>query len=99
MLRGQDEAAMLRRALAESGRQLRLAHSDAGAMVDRRIVTKLLVTYFERGRRDADVLGLMARMLGFTGARAGVAYLRLAAPLLTGHCHMRVSPSHPCGDG
>ena len=61
---------MLRRALAEASRQLRLAHSDAGAMVDRRIVTKLLVTYFERGRGDQDVLGLMARMLGFTGVGA-----------------------------
>ena len=57
---------MLRRALAEASRQLRLAHSDAGSMVDRRIVTKLLVTYIERGRADRDVLGLMARMLGFT---------------------------------
>ena len=64
----QEEAAMLRRALAESGRQLRAATSDAGAMVDRRVVTKLLLTYFERGR-DQDMLNLMARMLGFSGAR------------------------------
>ena len=65
----QEEGAMLRRALAESMKQLRLATSDVGAMVDRRIVTQLLITYFERGRSDRDVLNLMARMLGFSGAR------------------------------
>lgn len=59
---------MLRRALAQSMKQLKMAHSDAGAMVDRRIVTKLLITYFERGRSDHSVLNLMASMLGFTGA-------------------------------
>lgn len=58
---------MLRRALAESMKRLKLAHSDADAMVDRRIVTKLLLTYFERGRGDQSVLNLMASMLGFTG--------------------------------
>jgi hypothetical protein len=58
---------MLRRALAESMKQLKMANSDAGAMVDRRIVTKLLITYFERGRSDQSVLNLMASMLGFTG--------------------------------
>ncbi|BDA50973.1 probable Golgin candidate 4 at C-terminar half [Coccomyxa sp. Obi] len=61
-----EETLMLRRALAESMKRLKLAHSDADAMVDRRIVTKLLLTYFERGRGDQSVLNLMASMLGFT---------------------------------
>lgn len=59
---------MLRRALSQSMHQLKLATSDAGAMVDRRIVTKLLLTWMERGRNDQSVLNLMASMLGFTGA-------------------------------
>ncbi len=59
---------MLRRALSQSMHQLKLATSDAGAMVDRRIVTKLLLTWVERGRNDQSVLNLMASMLGFTGA-------------------------------
>jgi hypothetical protein len=68
----QEETVMLRRALAESMKRLKLAHSDADAMVDRRIVTKLLLTYFERGRSDQSVLNLMASMLGFTGALASL---------------------------
>ena len=52
---------MLRRALSQSMHQLKLATSDAGAMVDRRIVTKLLLTWVERGRNDQSVLNLMAR--------------------------------------
>ena len=76
---------MLRRALAESGRQLRAATSDAGAMVDRRIVTKLLLTHFERGRADQDVLNLMARMLGFSGVRAGLATCGVQVPKLVHH--------------
>jgi hypothetical protein len=63
----QDEAAMLRRALGEAMRRLTAASSDAGALVDRRIVVKLLVTFFERGR-SPEVLALMARMLGMSGA-------------------------------
>ena len=59
---------MLRRALSQSMHQLKLANSDAGAMVDRRIVTKLLLTWMERGRNDQSILNLMASMLGFTGA-------------------------------
>ncbi len=63
---------MLRRALGEAMRRLTAASSDAGALVDRRIVVKLLVTFFERGR-SPEVLALMARMLGMSGAarRAG----------------------------
>lgn len=69
----QDEAAMLRRALSQSMHQLKLANSDAGAMVDRRIVTKLLLTWMERGRSDQSVLNLMASMLGFTGLSLKIA--------------------------
>ncbi len=58
---------MLRRALGEAMRRLTAASSDAGALVDRRIVVKLLVTFFERGR-SPEVLALMARMLGMSGA-------------------------------
>ena len=55
---------MLRRPLSQSMHQLKLANSDAGAMVDRRIVTKLLLTWVERGRSDQSVLNLMARHAG-----------------------------------
>ena len=68
MSAAKDETVMLRRALTQSMKQLKMANSDAGAMVDRRIVTKLLITYFERGRSDHSVFNLMASMLGFTGA-------------------------------
>ncbi len=59
---------MLRRALAESMKRINLLNSDTNAMVDRRIVVKLLVTFFERGHSQ-EVLALMSRMLGFSGDR------------------------------
>ena len=59
---------MLRRALSQSMQQLKLANSDAGAMVDRRVLKKLLLTWVERGRSDHSILNLMSSMLGFTGA-------------------------------
>jgi len=41
--------------------------SDEGLVqVDRRIVVKLLVTFFEKGQSQ-EVLSLMARILAFTG--------------------------------
>ena len=55
---------MLRRALAESMRRVKLMATED--TVDRRIVVKLLTTYFERDR-SPEVLQLMSRMLGFTG--------------------------------
>ena len=58
---------MLRRALSQSMQQLKLANSDAGAMVDRRVLKKLLLTWVERGRSDHSILNLMSSMLGFTG--------------------------------
>lgn len=55
---------------------MRLLNSDTDTMVDRRIVVKLLTTYFERGQ-SPDVLQLMTRMLGFSGEF--VAYTRVYA--------------------
>ncbi|KAK9806416.1 hypothetical protein WJX73_004216 [Symbiochloris irregularis] len=60
-----EEAAMLRRAVGESMRKMSALTSDSNALVDRRILGKLVVTYFERGQ-SADVLALMARMLALT---------------------------------
>lgn len=57
---------MLRRALGEAMKRVNMLSSDSSAMVDRRIAVKLLVTYFERGQ-SAEVMALMARMLGFSG--------------------------------
>ena len=59
---------MLRRAVGESMRKVSDMASDSTAMVDRRIVAKLLVTYHERGR-SLDILALMARMLGLSGLK------------------------------
>lgn len=64
---------MLRRALAESMKRVKLMAGEE--TVDRRIVVKLLSTYFERGR-SPEVLTLMSRMLGFTGEAERV-YLNL----------------------
>ena len=55
---------MLRRALAESMKRVKVMATEE--TVDRRIVVKLLTTYFERGH-SPEVLQLMARMLGFSG--------------------------------
>ncbi len=56
---------MLRRALAESMKRVKVMATEE--TVDRRIVVKLLTTYFERGH-SPEVLQLMSRMLGFSGA-------------------------------
>ena len=63
---------MLRRACAEGAKRLSLLSSDSGSQVDRRIVVKLLTTFFERGQ-SPDILNLMTRMLGFTGTLHGLA--------------------------
>lgn len=44
----QAEALSLRRALAEAQRKLQALASDSGSSIDRRIVTKMLITYFEK---------------------------------------------------
>ena len=62
----QEEAAMLRRALNESMRRVASLSDEGNAQVDRRIVVKLLVTFFERGQSQ-EVLSLMARILAFSG--------------------------------
>lgn len=56
---------MLRRALEQSLTRLNRMSSDSDYYVDRRIVIKLLVTYFQR-HQSKEVLDLMARMLGFS---------------------------------
>ncbi len=57
---------MLRRALNESMRRVESLSDEGLVQVDRRIVVKLLVTFFEKGQSQ-EVLSLMARMLAFTG--------------------------------
>uniref|UniRef100_A0A061SNL4 Golgin candidate 3-like n=2 Tax=Tetraselmis sp. GSL018 TaxID=582737 RepID=A0A061SNL4_9CHLO len=39
--------------------------NDNSALIDRRVVVQLMVSYFERGHAT-EVLGVMERMLGFT---------------------------------
>ncbi|KAI5061017.1 hypothetical protein GOP47_0023522 [Adiantum capillus-veneris] len=56
---------MLRRALEQSLTRLNRMSSDSDYYVDRRIVIKLLVTYFQR-QQSREVLDLMSRMLGFS---------------------------------
>lgn len=57
---------MLRRALNESMRRVASLSGEGSVQVDRRIVVKLLVTFFEKGQSQ-EVLQLMGRILGFTG--------------------------------
>ncbi|GER57411.1 Golgin candidate [Striga asiatica] len=54
----------LRRALEQSMTRLNRMSVDSDFLVDRRIVIKLLVTYFQRNH-SKEVLDLMVRMLGF----------------------------------
>ncbi|CAI9102046.1 OLC1v1000236C4 [Oldenlandia corymbosa var. corymbosa] len=72
-LEGDNEK--LRRALEQSMTRLNRMSVDSDFLVDRRIVIKLLVTYFQRNH-SKEVLDLMVRMLGFTDEdkqRIGVA--------------------------
>ncbi|XP_073288716.1 golgin candidate 4-like isoform X2 [Primulina huaijiensis] len=55
----------LRRALEQSMTRLNRMSVDSDFLVDRRIVIKLLVTYFQRNH-SKEVLDLMVRMLGFS---------------------------------
>ncbi|KAL2621254.1 hypothetical protein R1flu_001459 [Riccia fluitans] len=61
----EDEIMRLRKALEQSMTRLNTLSSDSDYHVDRRIVIKLLVTYFQRNH-SREVLDLMVRMLGFT---------------------------------
>ncbi|GMH32187.1 hypothetical protein BSKO_00021 [Bryopsis sp. KO-2023] len=70
----ETEAVNLKRALLETSNRVTSLNEDAGSMVDRRLVVKLLVTYLER-RNNREVLALMAKMLHFTDeekARVGL---------------------------
>ncbi|XP_024391625.1 uncharacterized protein [Physcomitrium patens] len=71
----EQQVLKLRAALEQSITSLNRMSSDSDFYVDRRIVIKLLVTYFER-HHSREVLDLMVRMLGFSEEdkrRVGVA--------------------------
>ncbi|KAI4338388.1 hypothetical protein MLD38_023453 [Melastoma candidum] len=61
----EDDNAKLRRVVEQSMTQLNRMSVDSDYLVDRRIVIKLLVTYFQRNH-SKEVLDLMVRMLGFS---------------------------------
>ncbi|XP_059651321.1 golgin candidate 4-like isoform X5 [Cornus florida] len=71
----EEDNVKLRRALEQSMTRLNRMSTDSDYFVDRRIVIKLLVTYFQRNH-SKEVLDLMVRMLGFSDEekqRIGVA--------------------------
>uniref|UniRef100_A0A0E0AIH2 GRIP domain-containing protein n=1 Tax=Oryza glumipatula TaxID=40148 RepID=A0A0E0AIH2_9ORYZ len=61
----ENDNSRLRRALEQSMTTLNRMSLDSDNSVDRRIVIKLLVTYFQRNH-SKEVLDLMVRMLGFS---------------------------------
>ncbi|RDX76775.1 Golgin candidate 3 [Mucuna pruriens] len=61
----EDDNTKLRRAVEQSMTRLNRMSVDSDYLVDRRIVIKLLVTYFQRNH-SREVLDLMVRMLGFS---------------------------------
>ena len=61
------EATRARQALRESVKQAKHLMSETSEVLDKRIVAKLLLTYFERDQ-SPDVLELMARMLTMSEA-------------------------------
>ncbi|GJU88330.1 hypothetical protein Tco_1300753 [Tanacetum coccineum] len=61
----EEDNSKLRRALEQSMTRLNRMSMDSDFSVDRRIVIKLLVTYFQRNH-SKEVLDLMVRMLGFS---------------------------------
>ncbi|XP_024996164.1 golgin candidate 4 isoform X3 [Cynara cardunculus var. scolymus] len=61
----EEDNTKLRRALEQSMTRLNRMSMDSDFSVDRRIVIKLLVTYFQRNH-SKEVLDLMVRMLGFS---------------------------------
>ncbi|KAB2056404.1 hypothetical protein ES319_A11G099800v1 [Gossypium barbadense] len=71
----EEDNGKLRHALEQSMTRLNRMSMDSDFLVDRRIVIKLLVTYFQRNH-SKEVLDLMVRMLGFSDEdkqRIGVA--------------------------
>ncbi|XP_058096115.1 golgin candidate 4 isoform X2 [Magnolia sinica] len=61
----EEDNLKLRRGLEQSMTRLSRMSMDSDYFVDRRIVIKLLVTYFQRNH-SKEVLDLMVRMLGFS---------------------------------
>ncbi|XP_024010879.1 golgin candidate 4 isoform X2 [Eutrema salsugineum] len=61
----EEDNAKVRRVLEQSMTRLNRMSMDSDYLVDRRIVIKLLVTYFQRNH-SREVLDLMVRMLGFS---------------------------------
>ncbi|KAL6496821.1 hypothetical protein OROHE_027303 [Orobanche hederae] len=61
----EEDNEKLRRALEQSMTRLNRMSVDSDFLVDRRIVIKLLATYFQRNH-SKEVLDLMVRMLGFS---------------------------------
>ncbi|KAL6493988.1 hypothetical protein OROGR_031897 [Orobanche gracilis] len=61
----EEDNEKLRRALEQSMTRLNRMSVDSDFFVDRRIVIKLLATYFQKNH-SKEVLDLMARMLGFS---------------------------------
>ncbi|KAL6585807.1 hypothetical protein OROMI_002451 [Orobanche minor] len=61
----EEDNEKLRRALEQSMTRLNRMSVDSNFLVDRRIVIKLLATYFQRNH-SKEVLDLMVRMLGFS---------------------------------
>lgn len=59
------EASRARRALQEHAKRAVSLSADSSEQVDRRVVAKLLLTYFQR-EQSVDVLELMARVLGMS---------------------------------
>ncbi|CAN1309086.1 Golgin candidate 4 [Linum perenne] len=71
----EEDNAILRHAVEQNMTRLNRMSLDSDFLVDRRIVIKLLVTYFQRNH-SKEVLDLMVRMLGFSDEdkqRIGVA--------------------------
>ena len=61
------ESTRARQALHQSMKQAKHMMSETSSLLDKRIVAKLLLTYFERDQ-SKDVLELMTRMLNFSPA-------------------------------
>ncbi|KAE9615820.1 hypothetical protein Lalb_Chr04g0259321 [Lupinus albus] len=61
----EEDNAKLSRAVEQSMTRLNRMSVDSDYLVDRRIVIKLLITYFQRNH-SREVLDLMVRMLGFS---------------------------------
>ncbi|KAL3829700.1 hypothetical protein ACJIZ3_018502 [Penstemon smallii] len=82
----EEDNEKLRRALEQSMSRLNRMSVDSDFLVDRRIVIKLLVTYFQRNH-SREVLDLMVRMLGFSDEdkqRIGIAQKGAAKGVVRG---------------